>query len=120
MLLNNIEGVKEAFAWGNPAPDGDIQVCAKLVINEEVLAEKWGRKPAIEEISDMIQKEIKKINENIPQYKIIRYFVLSYEELIKTTTLKIKRPVEYDKITGQLRNAGTNMRKANGKVIERL
>ncbi len=120
MLLNNIDGVKEAFAWGNTAPDGDIQVCAKLVINEEVLAEKWGKKQTIEEISEMVQKEIKKMNEDIPQYKIIRYFVLSYEELIKTTTLKIKRPVEYSKVIDQLKNADTNMRKANGKVIERI
>jgi long-chain acyl-CoA synthetase len=120
MLLNSIEGVKESYAWGNTAPDGDIQVCTKVVINEAILAEKWGRKPDAEEIAEMVQKEIKKLNQDIPQYKIIRYFVLSYEELIKTTTLKIKRPLEYSKVMEQLEKADTNMRKANGKVIDRL
>lgn len=120
MLLNNIEGVKESFAWGNTAPDGDIQVCAKVVINEPVLTEKFGRKPEPEEIAEMVQREIKRLNEDLPQYKIIRYFVLSCEDLIKTTTLKIKRPVEFSKISEQLMLAGTTMRKANGRVIDRL
>jgi len=120
MLMNNIEGVKESIAWGNAAPDGDIQVCAKVVVNEAVLAEKFGRKPEPDEIAEMLQREIKRLNEDLPQYKIIRYFVLSYEELIKTTTLKIKRPVEFHRISEQLKLAGTTMRKANRKVIEQL
>ncbi len=120
MLLNNIEGVKESFAWGNTAPDGDIQVCAKLVINQAVLEEKLGRRPETEELAEMLQQEIKRINQDIPQYKIIRYFVLSYQELTKTTTLKIKRPIETKKVLEQLESANTNMRKANGKVIESL
>lgn len=120
MLLNNIEGVKESLAWGNAAPDGDIQVCAKIVINEEALSEKLERKPSAEEIAGMLHKEIRRINQDMPQYKIIRYFVLSYEELIKTTTLKIKRPAEYNKVSEQLLKAGTNMRKASGRVIEQL
>ncbi len=120
MLLNNIEGVKESFVWGNTAPDGDIQVCAKIVVNEATLTEKRGKKPADEEIAEMVQKEIKRLNQDIPQYKIIRYFVLSYEDIIKTTKLTIRRPIEHNKIMEQLKKADTNMRKANGKVIEGL
>ncbi len=117
-LLNSIEGVKETYVWGNTAPDGDIQVCAKIVLNRDVLSEKFGRTPEDEEMANIFQNEIKNINRDIPQYKIIRYFVLSYEELIKTTTLKIKRPLEYKKVTEMLENAQTNMRKANGKIID--
>lgn len=120
MLLNNIEGVSESYAWGNTAPDGDIQVCAKIVLNEAALTEKWGRKPSVEELAEALQREIKRINQDMPQYKIIRYFVTSYQELIKTTTLKIKRPVEYGKLMETLEKAGTNMRKANGKLIDEL
>ncbi|HEY5584311.1 MAG TPA: AMP-binding protein [Ruminiclostridium sp.] len=119
MLLNNIEGVKESFVWGDTAPDGDIQVCAKLILNEAIIMEKQGRMPSDEELADIIQKEVKKINKDIPQYKIIRYFVISYEELIKTTTLKIKRPLEHKKVMDILEKADTNMRKANGKNIDK-
>lgn len=120
MLLNNIEGVRESFVWGNTAPDGDIQVCAKIVLNEEVIKEKWNRLPSDEELADILQKEIKKINTDIPQYKIIRYFVISHEELVKTTTLKIKRPVEHKKVLELLEKAQTNMRKANGRNIDTM
>ncbi|ACL75268.1 AMP-dependent synthetase/ligase [Ruminiclostridium cellulolyticum] len=116
-ILNNIEGIKESFVWGNEAPDGDIQVCAKLVLNEDVLKEKYGRIPSEKELADIMQQEIKTLNRDIPQYKIIRYFIMSYEELVKTTTLKIKRPVEYKKVKENLDNAGLTMRKANGKLF---
>ncbi|MHB8062247.1 MAG: AMP-dependent synthetase/ligase [Ruminiclostridium sp.] len=119
MLLNNIEGVAETFVWGNIAPDGDIQVCAKLILNEALIKEKESRMPSDEELADIIQKEIKKINQNIPQYKIIRYFVISYEGLIKTTTLKVKRPLEYKKVMEALEKADTNMRKVNGRNIDK-
>ncbi len=117
ILLNNIEGIKESFVWGNEAPDGDIQVCAKLVLNEAVLKEKYGRLPSETELADIMQQEIKRLNKDIPQYKIIRYFIMSYDELTKTTTLKIKRPVEHKKVTEVLEQAGLNMRKANGKLF---
>lgn len=120
MLLNNIEGVKESFVWGNIATDGDVQVCAKLVLNEEIMKEKWDRVPSEAELAESLQNEIKKLNQDIPQYKIIRYFVISYENLIKTTTLKIKRPLEYKKIMDILATANTIMRKANGKNIDSL
>ncbi len=117
ILLNNIEGIKESFVWGNEAPDGDIQVCAKLILNEAVLKDKYGRLPSESELADIMQQEIKRINKDIPQYKIIRYFIMSYDELIKTTTLKIKRPVEHKKVMEVLDKAGLNMRKANGKLL---
>jgi len=119
MLLNNIEGVKESFVWGNTAADGGIQVCAKLVLDEAIINEKNGGIPSDEEITDIMQKEVRKLNLDIPQYKIIRYFVISYESLIKTTTLKIKRPLEHKKIIDTLEKTNTNMRKANGNNIDK-
>lgn len=118
MLLNNIDGVKESYVWGNTAPDGDIQVCAKLVLDKNILKEKLGIIPSDTELADRLQREIKKINQEMPQYKIIRYFVISYEELVKTTTLKIKRPVEYKKITDLQDKLNTNMRKISGTNID--
>jgi long-chain acyl-CoA synthetase len=118
MLLNNIDGVKESFVWGNTAPDGDIQVCAKLVIDTNILKERLGIVPTDAELADMLLREIKKINQEMPQYKIIRYFVISYEELVKTTTLKIKRPIEYKRVTDLLDKLNTSMRKINGTNID--
>ena len=60
---------------------------------------------------------VKEINKNIPQYKIIRYFIMTRDELVKTTTLKIKRPVEYERVKEALNRLGLDMRKANGRLV---
>jgi long-chain acyl-CoA synthetase len=120
VLLNNIPGVRDSFAWGNKASDGDIQVCAKLVVDREKLIEEKGCMPSEEELAALFDAEIREMNKTIPQYKIIRYFVMTFEDLVKTTTLKIKRPVEYEKVRGILDKAGLDMRKASGKFIDSL
>lgn len=119
-MLNNIPGVKDSFVWGNKAPDGDVQICAKLVVDSEKLVEMHGRMPSEKELAASFGAAIKEINATIPQYKIIRYFVMSTEDLVKTTTLKIKRPVEYEKVNSMLQKAGVDMRRVSGRFIEKL
>lgn len=120
ILLNKLPGVKESFVWGNKAPDGDIQVCAKLVVDKERMVLDKGYMPSEEEMAREYEAAIKEINKRIPQYKIIRYFLITYEELVKTTTLKTKRSVEQEKVKAMLEKAGLEIRKASGKVIEKL
>jgi len=117
ILLNQIPGVKESFAWGNKAPDGDIQVCAKLVLDGEKLVDENGKSIPEEQVSQEIGKAVQEINKLLPKYKIIRYFVMTHESLQKTTTLKIKRAVEHEKTLLRLSELGLDMRKASKKVI---
>ena len=113
-ILNNIPGVKESFVWGNAASDGDIQICAKLVIDKSYFEQKGY---TIDRIADELETHLKNLNKTLPQYKIIRYFVMSYEDLTKTTTLKIKRHIETDKIKRYLKEVGVDMRKLNKQLI---
>lgn len=117
-LLDGIPGVKDSFIWGNKAPDGDMQVCAKLVVDREKLLEEKGMVPPENELAKAFSSAIREINKTIPQYKAIRYFVMSFEELIKTTTLKVKRQAEFEKTKGALDRAGLDMRKADGRLID--
>jgi long-chain acyl-CoA synthetase len=117
VLLNNLPGVKESYVWGNPAPDGDIQVCAQLVVDDEKLKAHYSRLPEPQELSVLYNDAIRELNKNIPQYKIIRYFILTREELVKTTTLKIKRPVQNKKVADALEKAALDMRKASGRFV---
>ena len=119
-LLNNIPGVKDSFAWGNRAPDGDIQVCAKLVLDRDRLTAEKGEMPTEKELAAVLGAAVKEINKSIPQYKMVRYFVMTMEDLVKTTKLTIRRPVEYEKVKGALDKAGLDMRKANGRYIDSL
>jgi len=114
-LLNMIPGVKESFVWGNRAPDGDIQVCAKIVVDREYFEQKGYTK---EQIGNEIETAVKNINKGIPQYKILRYFILTYEELIKTTKLSVKRPLEFEKMKMYLDKVGDDIRKINKTFID--
>ena len=51
-----------------------------------------------EEIKNALWLKIKEINKTMPPYKYIKELIVSEEELIKTTTLKIKRHEELAKI----------------------
>jgi len=42
---------------------------------------------------------------------------MTRDELVKTTTLKIKRPVEYERVKEALNRLGLDMRKANGRLV---
>ena len=120
VLLNNVPGIKDSFVWGNKAPDGDIQVCAELVIDSEKLAADKGSVPAESELASIFDSAIREINKTLPQYKIIRYFVMTNEDIVKTTKMTIKRPIEYEKVKVMLNKAGIEMRKATGRIIENL
>ena len=89
-LVNKIEGIKESFVYGKPEEDGDYKICAKIVYDKEVAEEIFG---TLEEeiLREKIWQEIKKVNKTMPAYKYIREISITDEELIKTTTQKIKR-----------------------------
>lgn len=114
MLINNIPGVKDSFAWGNKAPDGDIQVCAKLILDKE-----FYKDVPDEQISERLNTTIREINKTLPQYKIIRYYVYSYTDLVKTTTLKTKRNIELEKVMAYVKASGSDMRRLSGSLIDR-
>jgi long-chain acyl-CoA synthetase len=116
ILLANIPCVKDSFVWGNKAPDGDIQVCAKIVIDRDALS--VGGDFSEKETSEILEAAIKEINKGLPQYKIIRHFVFSFKDLIKTTTMKTKRNVELERVLTAVRNSGIDMRRLNGKFID--
>jgi len=118
--LNNIPGVRESFVWGNIAPDGDVQVCAKLVVDAEKAVGRDGGLLPESELAARFDAAIKEINKTMPQYKAIRYFVMTMEELVKANGIKTKRHVEQEKVCRMLKEAGVEIRKVNGRFIENL
>ena len=92
-LVNKIEGVKESFVYGKPEDDGDYKICAKIVYDKDMAKEVYGTDDE-EELKEIIWKEVKKVNKEMPAYKYIRDIVITDKELIKTTTQKTKRAEE--------------------------
>ena len=98
-LLNRIPGVKESFVYGKPE-DGDevdLKICAEIVYDKERVKEVYGVENT-EEIKAKIWEKVKETNRLMPTYKYVKEICITEEELIKTTTLKIKRFEEIKKV----------------------
>ena len=98
VLINSEEGVKESFVYGKPDEEDkdDLKICAKIVYDSEFF-EKKGITD-VEEIKQELWNKVKVINKGVPTYKYIKEIQITTEELIKTTTLKIKRYEEIKRV----------------------
>ena len=87
------------MVFGLPDVDdkNDIKLSVKVVYDKEVVKEQYSDKTE-DELRNIIWNQIKQINTTFPRYKHIQNLILSSEELIKTTTKKVKRQEEMKKI----------------------
>ena len=98
-LVNRLELVAECMVFGLPDENdkNDVKLSVKIVYDKEVVKEKYEDKTE-EELYQIIWEQIKQINTTFPRYKHIQNMILTDEELIKTTTKKVKRQEEMKKI----------------------
>ena len=95
-LINKIPLVKESMVYGAPKDD-DVLLSVKVQIDKDYVAENL-RDMAEEEIKKMIWDNIKEINRTMPTYKYVKNMITTYDDFEKTTTQKIKRYIEIQKI----------------------
>ena len=98
-LLNKVEGIKETFVFEKKEDDGDVKVCVEIVYDKELIKELYNIEGE-ENIKEFLWDKVKEVNKLMPKYKYVREMIITEEELIKTTTLKIKRQEEMKKIFG--------------------
>ena len=98
-LINKIVGVKESFVFGKPdeEDENDLKMCVEVVFDRDIMKSEYGVEND-EEIKAKIWEQIKEINKTMPKYKYVKELIITEEELIKTTTLKIKRHEEIKKV----------------------
>ncbi len=122
-LINNIPGVREAFVWGEASERDAIDICTKILVDRQEIGkyipipEKTAGDHSIE---SYLKNAIKEINHQMPSYKSVRYFVFSEKEMVKTTTLKVKRRNEQEAIQKRLQEAGMTMKAANAQNLDTL
>ena len=98
-LVNQIDLVEESFVFGMPKGD-DLLLSVEIKYNEKVAKEKYPNLNE-EEIKKLIWNKVKETNKLLPKYKYIKNMILTDEELIKTTTQKVKRNEEIKRILGR-------------------
>ena len=101
ILINKLPFVCESMVYGMPDRDNDVKLCAKIVYDKNIMQELFPDKNE-DSYHDIIMEHIKKINHKMPAYKYIREILITTEPLIKTTTQKIKRHEEMEKINSAI------------------
>lgn len=97
LLINKLPYVKESLVYQREQSKTDTMLCAKIVYDEERIKEVLGDKKK-EEYQKIIWEEIKKINKTLPVFKHVKNIQITTEELVKTTTQKVKRYEELKKL----------------------
>ncbi len=76
----------------------DLVLWVKIVYKREYL-EAEGM--SFDELAEKVREDLAAVNERLPKYKEIRRFLLTDEPMIKTTTQKVKRNPEIEKINAE-------------------
>ena len=94
-VVNRIDLVSECMVFGlqDKKDKNDLTLSVKVVYDEETIKEKYYDKTE-EELRQIVWDKIKEVNMTFPKYKHIQNLITTREELIKTTTKKVKRQEE--------------------------
>ena len=96
-LINKIPYVIESLVYPREKSKTDTMLCAKIVYDEEMIKQYLGEKTQ-KEYKDIIWKEIKEINKELPVFKHVKDITLTKEPFAKTTTQKVKRYAELKRV----------------------
>lgn len=95
VLISKLPYVKENMVFGYPKDD-DYIITAKIVYDKDYIDNNF---PNIskEDLEKRIWEDIKTINSSLTNFKHIKKLIVTDEEMIKTTTAKVKRYQEIEK-----------------------
>lgn len=99
-LVNKLHYVKESILFPRENTKGEIALGIKIVYDPDLIKEMFGDKTE-EEYKDLIWEDIKVINQELSVFKRIKELIITTEPLEKTTTQKVKRFKEIEKILSQ-------------------
>ena len=99
-LVNKLPYVKECMVFPRRNSKKEINLGIKVVYDSEKIKAAFEGKEE-NEYKDLVWKDIKEINKELSQFKRIKELILTDEELEKTTTQKVKRFKEIEKILGK-------------------
>lgn len=119
-LIGRHDFIKESMVWGDLDNEGEVTVSAKLVVDKGCLEQQTGLPADDNTIRQHLEKLIQDLNASLPSFKGIRQYVFSFQEMVKTTTLKIRRPVEIGKISALMQKQEIKWREMTGRNLDQL
>lgn len=116
-LLNENDYIKDSLIFGQNEANGDIVLTAKVVLDEDKMRED---DVSPDRVKDILASYIGSINKILPSFKGIRSYAYSFQDMIKTTTLKVKRNVETERILDLIQRAKFGWRDLIGINLDEL
>ena len=99
VLINKIPYVKESLVFARNRDKTDTLLAAKIVYDKEEYEKQYGKITSHTKMDKIVMKDIKEyVDSNLAPYKHVKRVILTTEEMEKTTTHKIKRNIELQKI----------------------
>ena len=96
-LVNKLPYVKESMLFPRENSKKEFNLGIKIVYDKDEMMKIFGDKKE-NEYKKLVWEDIKKINSELSQFKRVKELILTDEELEKTTTRKVKRYKEIEKI----------------------
>lgn len=122
-LLQSRDFIKDSLVFGQETAKGDVVITAKVVVDEDKIRQQADLAPN-GSLDDVVQRElselIEEINRNVPSFKGIRSYFYSFQDMIKTTTMKVRRGVETERLQHLFREKKANWQALRGENIDRL
>ncbi|HZJ90533.1 MAG TPA: AMP-binding protein [Oscillospiraceae bacterium] len=122
-LLKQGEYIKDSLVFGQETDSGDVIITAKLVLDEERIRERTGNHDGVlneADISDELALMIDEINRSLPSFKGIRSYFYSFQDMIQTTTMKVRRGMEMDNLKVLYEQSKENWQALRGANIDKL
>lgn len=88
--LYTIPFIEECMVWGDEE-SRDMAIVATVIVNKDEVEEELGKDYDQEELQELLWFHINQINDELPNFKMIKRLVIKDTPFIKTTTAKIKR-----------------------------
>ena len=100
LLLGKIPEISECMVYGKKNDDNDkeLTIAVKVIPNYDEIKQKYGENLTDEDIHKIIWEKIKEVNKKLTSYKAIKKLEIKKDEFEKTTTMKIKRYKEINKV----------------------
>ena len=95
--LGRSKFIAESMVYGVDNEEGDTDIYAQVVPAYEDIEEAFGKTLSGEELQNLMEEEVLKVNHILQNFKRISKVIVRREEFAKTTTKKIKRHVELKK-----------------------
>lgn len=92
--------IEECMVWADESGEltGSKGIYATVRVDNENAKNELGSLDDEEAINTLIDKEIDKVNADLPDWKSIKHFRIRRSDFVKTTGMKIKRFVEENKL----------------------